>query len=674
VTGKSFAISEQPMNDKGAKRSDGEAIAEPFRELPAMSVSSAPSVAMQVRPGAEDILAGISDGLITLDNEWRVVYVNPAALLMWGRDPGALIGRTIHEALDISVDNPFHAVYSASKINNEPVAFSGYSDLFAGWVDVRGYPHPAGYTILFRPSKEHGRGAGAISPSERERETVRSINQRIFDTSLDLILVVDRRGVFLRVSPSSRAILGYAPEEMTGRNAKDFLFIDDLENTRAEMRLARHGALSRNFQCRYVHKDGHPVPIAWTGIWSEPDRQYFFIGRDMTERMALESQLRQAQKMEAVGQLTGGVAHDFNNLLTVIIGMSELLSDAVGGDAKLAPIVQAIDEAASRGAQLTQRMLAFARKQPLQARNIDLNEIVSRAGVMLGRTIGEDIDLKLALGSGLWPALADPSQIEDVILNLAVNARDAMPNGGHLLIETANTHLDEQYAAQNVEVTAGDYVSVVVTDSGTGMPPEVVERVFEPFFTTKEVGRGTGLGLSMVYGFVKQSRGHVKIYSEVGHGTCIRLYLPRAESAGADVSEAVARSPANPRGNETILVVEDSATVRHMAVGILRTLGYSVHEAEDGVAALEILKGPLKIDLLFTDLIMPKGIDGQELSRRARALRPKLKALFTSGYSEQFLKGRGSAEAGVPLLNKPYRTRALAEAVRGVLDAPQPVG
>jgi CheY-like chemotaxis protein len=299
---------------------------------------------------------------------------------------------------------------------------------------------------------------------------------------------------------------------------------------------------------------------------------------------------------------------------------------------------------------------------------------VSRTGGMLQRTIGEDINVKLSLTAGLWLALADPSQIEDVILNLAVNARDAMPKGGQLLIETANAHLDEEYAAQNVEVTAGDYVSVVVTDSGTGMPPEVVERVFEPFFTTKEVGRGTGLGLSMVYGFVKQSRGHVKVYSEVGHGTSMKLYLPRADVTAVEPAEAAARPAANPRGSETVLVVEDSATVRQLSAGILRALGYSVLEAEDGQVALAILKKPIDIDLLFTDLIMPNGIDGQELLRRARELRPGLKALFTSGYSEQFLKGRGAAEAGVPLLNKPYRTRALAEAVRGVLDTPQTVG
>jgi CheY-like chemotaxis protein len=346
-----------------------------------------------------------------------------------------------------------------------------------------------------------------------------------------------------------------------------------------------------------------------------------------------------------------------------------LLSDAIGHDATLTPIVREIDGAASRGAQLTQRMLAFARKQPLQARNIDLNETVSHSASMLRRTIGEDIAVKLSLAEPLWPALVDPSQIEDVILNLAVNARDAMPNGGQLVIETANTHLDEQYAAQNPDVTAGDYVSVVVTDSGTGMPPEVVERVFEPFFTTKEVGRGTGLGMSMVYGFVKQSRGHVKIYSEVGHGTSIKLYLPRADAAVADAVVTNGHAEVNPGGSETILVVEDSATVRGVAVGLLRGLGYTVLEAEDGHAALAILKQPVAIDLLFTDLIMPNGINGQELLRRARELRPGLKAMFTSGYSEQFLQDRSSAEASVPLLNKPYRKHALAEAIRGVLDA-----
>jgi CheY-like chemotaxis protein len=353
--------------------------------------------------------------------------------------------------------------------------------------------------------------------------------------------------------------------------------------------------------------------------------------------------------------------------------MTEVLAGEVSADPRLAPLVAAIDEATSRGAELTRRMLAFARKQPLQPLVVDLNEIVSGTTAMLRRTLGEDIAVKLVLADGLWPALADRSQIEDALLNLAVNARDAMPSGGRLVIETANAHLDEQYAAHNLEVAPGDYVCVSVSDSGGGIPPDILERVFEPFFTTKEVGRGTGLGLSMVYGFAKQSGGHVKIYSEVGHGTRITLYLPRTVAAEREAEPAAAPAVrAHPAGHETILVVEDSESVRKVAVSILRGLGYQVLEAEDGPSALTILASSEVIDLLFTDLIMPNGIDGEELLKRAHVLRPGLKALFTSGYSEHFLQSRGNADVGVPLLNKPYRVQKLSEAVRKALDSAAP--
>ena len=326
---------------------------------------------------------------------------------------------------------------------------------------------------------------------------------------------------------------------MIGHSAQEFVFPDDLESTRNEMRLARRGKLSRSFECRYVHRDGHAVPLAWTGIWSEPDRQYFFTGRDMSERIMLEGQLRQAQKMEAVGQLTGGVAHDFNNILTVIIGMTELLTESVGDDPKLAPIVQAIDEAASRGAQLTQRMLAFARKQPLQARNIDLNEIVTAHGrQLLQRTIGEDIAVE---DRARRRAVADARRSD------ADRERDPQPRGQCARRDAERRPADDrdrQRASRRAlcgaecrgggrPLRCGDRSAT----TGSGMPPEVVERAFEPFFTTKEVGSGTGLGLSKVYGFVKQSRGHVKIYSELGHGTTVKLYLPRADAAETAAAE-----------------------------------------------------------------------------------------------------------------------------------------
>lgn len=494
------------------------------------------------------------------------------------------------------------------------------------------------------------------------------LRQRIFDTSLDLILLVDRKGNVAQASPSVESILGYDPASMVARSAIEYLYPEDLERTREIMRKASRGEVTGNFDCRYVHKDGRVVPLSWKGVWSEPDQQHLFVGRDMTERVALEQQLRQAQKMEAIGQLTGGIAHDFNNILAVIIGMTELTAVAVANDPKLSAMVKQIDESAERGAQLVQRMLAFARKQPLEPRILDVNAAVQHSVAILERTIGEHIALQAVLGKDLWPALADQAQLEDAIINLAVNARDAMPRGGQLMIETSNEHLDDAYAAQHAEVVSGDYVAINVTDSGTGIPPALIERVFEPFFTTKEVGRGTGLGLSMVYGFVKQSRGHVKIYSEVGHGTSIRLYFPRAAQQVRSVTDTPATPAARlPAGRETILVVEDDAAVRSMAVSILEGLGYHVRQAPDGKSALGVLREGSPIDLLFTDMVMPNGMNGHDLIAAARAMRPDLKVLLTSGYSEQFIKTSDSSP-DARLLNKPYRRETLAAAIRAVLD------
>ena len=512
-----------------------------------------------------------------------------------------------------------------------------------------------------------GTGQTTLTDQSEPEETARAINQRIFDTSLDLILVVDRRGNLLRVSPSSLTILGYRPEELIGRSAIDFVYPDDLESTRNEMRMARRGRSMRNFDSRYVHKDGRVVTLAWTGVWSEEEKQHFFIGRDMTERMALEQQLRQAQKMEAIGQLTGGVAHDFNNILTVITGMTEMLGQAVAGTPQLRSLVKAIEEAAEHGAQLTQRMLAFARKQPLQARVIDLNNIVNGMSRILQRVIGEDVTLVTTLADGLWEALADPSQVEDAILNLAINSRDAMPSGGRIVLQTANVHLDASYAAQNIEVIPGDYAALIVTDNGTGMPPDVMDSAFEPFFTTKDVGHGTGLGLSTIYGFVKQSRGHVKIHSEVGYGTTIKLYLPRAAPAELSAEAPAAKRDQNLAGRETILVVEDNVAVRRVAVRVLEGLGYRVRQAADGNEALTMLRQADPIDLLFTDIVMPNGVSGLNVFAQARQLHPDLRVLFTSGYSERFVDERPADSEGTSFLPKPYGRDKLAAAIRNAL-------
>jgi PAS domain S-box-containing protein len=523
--------------------------------------------------------------------------------------------------------------------------------------------------VLTKVSALYARMSRLLDAEQIERRRESTMRRRMFDTSLDLMLVCDREGKLLQVSPSAETILGRRPEEMIGFSAKDFVYPEDLDNTRNEMRIARTGKETRKFDCRYLHKTGQPVSLSWTGVWSESDQHHFFIGRDMTERIKLEQQLRQAQKMEAIGQLTGGIAHDFNNILAVIIGMTELTAAAVANDPKLSAVVKQIDESAERGAQLVQRMLAFARKQPLQSRVLNINDAVAHAASILERTLGEDITVRTNLADGLWRAETDAAQLEEAILNLAVNARDAMPNGGHLIIETANVHLDSDYAAHNADVEAGDYIALIVTDSGAGMPPEVVERAFEPFFTTKEVGRGTGLGLSMVYGFVKQSRGHVKIYSEAGHGTSIKLYFPRAARGAASqpLSSTAPLAGKMASGHETILVVEDDTAVRNMAVEALEGLGYRVHQAADGRKALSILEGPHHIDLLFTDMIMPNGMNGQELVRSAKELRPTIKSLLTSGYSEQFIAALGENKDTVRLLSKPYRREKLATAVREAL-------
>jgi PAS domain S-box-containing protein len=513
--------------------------------------------------------------------------------------------------------------------------------------------------------------AERASAALRESEALRLISEEkyrlLLEQAHEAILVLDVSGHVLEANRRAEVLFDQPHSMIVGSTLDSFVAPAKVLELRrllaagsaglTELQLPRAGGKERRVEVSTTR-----VPLGDGAI-------ILLIARDITERLLLEQQLRQAQKMEAVGQLTGGVAHDFNNILTVIIGQIELISEAVSRDAQLAFFATSIDEAAERGAQLTQRMLAFARKQPLQPRAFDLNDIVARMAPMLQRILGEDIAVKATPTEGLWQAVADPSQVEDAILNLAVNARDAMPKGGHLVFETANVSLDEGYAAQNVEITPGDYVVLIVTDSGTGMPQEVIERAFEPFFTTKDVGRGTGLGLSMVYGFVKQSGGHVKIYSELGHGTAIKLYLPKAANVSGTIeSGRAARAEMRARQQETILVVEDEPAVRAVAVMHLTKLGYQVLEAEDGAAALKVLQAFGGIDLLFTDLIMPNGMNGQELLRKARGQRPTLKALFTSGYSEQFIRARDSVDQDVPLIGKPYRRQALAEKIRAVLD------
>ncbi|WP_449410023.1 CHASE3 domain-containing protein [Methylobacterium komagatae] len=428
----------------------------------------------------------------------------------------------------------------------------------------------------------------------------------------------------------------------------------------------RHGSQNPREAVTYEREraDSHHLEIRRTPM---PDGGFVLTISDMTKRAQAEGVLREAQKMQAIGQLTGGIAHDFNNLLQVILGNLEFVRAKLDGDAKLQQRIERAAWAAQRGATLTGQLLAFARKQPLAPAAIDLAATMPDLIPLLRRTLGEHIEVRYVETAGLWPAMADPAQLESAVLNLALNARDAMPGGGRLTIELGNKVLDHEYARHHAEVMPGDYAMVAVSDTGHGMTPEVVARVFEPFFTTKPDGKGTGLGLAMVSGFVKQSGGHVKIYSEPGEGTTVKLYLPRA--VGGAVAVQRTGAPVElPRGTGTVLVVEDEAAVREIACAILADLGYRVLEAADGEEALRVFGvNAASVDLLLTDVVLPGKVRGRELSERVRALRPDVRVLFMSGYTENSIVHHGRLDDGVQLIGKPFKREQLARKVAEVL-------
>jgi PAS domain S-box-containing protein len=619
--------------------------------------------------------------------------------------------------------------------------------------------------------------------------------RRLFETSLDLILVTDRKGIVTRVSPSSLEIVGYRPDEMVGRSGAEFIYEADLEATKTEMRLARKGRQTRNFETRYVHKDGRAVSLAWSGVWSEPEQKHFFFGRDMTERNAAEKklekaraffdaiieslpamllvrtvadgkvvlvnsaaeqllgydrseiigktaidllphqearnvllqdeqtllmgkaveneytlttrklgvrrvrmkgfplleeqgntqyivtfaedvtvqrqtedQLFQAQKMEAVGQLTGGLAHDFNNLLAVIIGNLDIMAELLPSAPEHAELGAAALEAALSGAELTRRLLAFARRQPLKPEEVDANELVSGITKLLARTLGENIKITLDLDPATKPVFVDRVQLETAIANLANNARDAMPAGGQLFVATRNGHLDLDYIEKHPEVQSGEYVTIEISDTGQGTAPEIVERIFEPFYTTKGVGKGTGLGLSMVFGFLKQSAGHISVYSEPGLGTTFRLYLQPTPS-GSLANVVVEAPPLQPdyENEQTVLVVEDNSSLRTVVVKQLEVIGLRVLEAENAQVALEVLKHEPWVDLVFTDVVLPGNMDGYALAGAIKENYPNLKIVMTSGFPGMRFNETELAN-GLPLLSKPYRKQDLVRMVREVLD------
>lgn len=500
----------------------------------------------------------------------------------------------------------------------------------------------------------------AIPLAEAGAESVNAINQRLFETSLDLILVVDKGGNFIRVSPSARAILGRDPDSMVGQSAVGYIHPDDLDSTRDEMRAARRGRQMRNFQCRYMHRNGKVVDLSWTGVWAEEAQLHFFIGRDVTESRATEEKLRHLQRMDSIGQLTGGIAHDFNNILAIVVGSLDMLAGQAELSEESRKFVNDALHAAGSGAELTRRLLAFARQQPLAPRVIDINAHLQQFTPLLRRTLGQHIEVSFLPGAHVWPVLIDVANLEAAITNLAVNARDAMPQGGRLLLQTENATLDQTYAEANPGATPGDYVSFVITDTGNGMPTEVIDHIFEPFFTTKAVGQGSGLGLSMVFGFLKQSGGHIKVYSEPGHGTTMRLYLPRAGGA-ALATNRLGSDAARPgqRQSRLILVVEDNEDIRAVVLQQLAKLGYRTIAATNAGEAMRYIDSGAPLDLLFTDIVMPGGMSGYDLAREARRSRPEMRVLFTSGFPGAVFPDTLEHDPEA-MLSKPYRMQELA--------------
>jgi PAS domain S-box-containing protein len=492
------------------------------------------------------------------------------------------------------------------------------------------------------------------------------------------IYMLDPTGVVINWNPGAQRIKGYSREEILGAHFSRFYTEPDRdkgvprEALATAMRTGKYEAEGWR-----VRKDGTQF---WASIVINAIRDanggiigFAKVTRDLTERRAAQERLQQSQKMEGIGQLTGGVAHDFNNLLTIIIGNLEALQRQLHDPSPDLERLQRSAGNAMRGARraesLTQRLLAFSRQQPLDPKPVDVGRLVTGMSDLLRRTLGEQVAVETVLAGGLWRAHADPNQLEVAMLNLAVNARDAMPDGGKLTIETSNMHLDERYAAGQVEVLPGQYVMLAVTDTGVGMSREVREKAFDPFFTTKDVGHGTGLGLSQVYGFVKQSRGHVKIYSEPGEGTTIKIYLPRFH-AEADHPEEEAVGPvARGAKHETILVVEDDEDVRIYSTDTLRDLGYRVLEASNAAAALSMLSNHPEIAVLFTDVGLPGGMNGRQLAEEARKRRANLKVLFTTGYARNAIVHDGRLDPGVELLTKPFTQSALSEKLRDIIDA-----
>jgi PAS domain S-box-containing protein len=579
----------------------------------------------------------------------------------------AFVGKDVEVILQRSARNPAEKRYLDFVFQPIKDGAGNVTSIFVEGIDITDRHRSE---AALRASEARLRQLNAdLERQVNERAQARSLTWKL---SPDLLGALNSKGYFETANPAWESVLGWTEEEVVSMSIFDLLHPDDLEHTRAGFELTQVGQPALRFVNRYRCKDGRYRWISWIGI---PEEGYVYCtGRDVTtereaeiELAAAQEALRHSQKMDAIGQLTGGIAHDFNNLLTGIIGSLDIVRRRLtaGRPEEISRFMDAASASAQKAGALTHRLLAFARRQPLDIRPNNINRLVSSMEDLLHRTLGEHIELECSLSAEPWTALTDANQLESAVLNLAINARDAMPNGGRLTIETTNVCLDEAYTSLVEDVAPGDYVAIAVSDTGVGMSADVVAKAIDPFFTTKPVGEGTGLGLSMVYGFAKQTCGHLRLYSEAGHGTSIKLYLPRALQDAVDLERPVEQAPHG--HGETILVVEDDATVRLILADVLTELGYDVLLASDARPAIPILQSDRRIDLMMSDVMLPH-INGRKLAEIARANRPDLKVLFVTGYAENAAIRGDFLDPGMDMLTKPFALDALGAKVRALIE------